>query len=299
ADETIILNVSVSTSGDATANDSTYTVTILNDDQTVANSGATTVFSDGFESYEDFAITPVGAWSMLDVDGSNTYGINNATFTNTGYTGTFIVFNPSQTTPSLAGTTMDAHSGSKGYYCFAAVSAPNNDYIFTPQINLNGTGSELKFWARSYTAQYGLERFKVGVSTTDTNVSSFTFISTAPYVQAPDTWTEYTYDLSAYDGQQVYITFQCVSNDAFIFMLDDVAVTTNVSVNVQTDVNTATSTSINQAGEAFFTDGTSGDIMLSIDNTGGFNFGCTDVSVSRDIATAGASAVMYGSNTDP
>src|SRR5690606_31420115 len=78
-----------------------------------------------------------------------------------------------------------------------------------------------------------------------------------------------------------------------------VAVTTNVSVNVQTDVNTATSTSINGSGEAFFTDNASGDIMLSIDNTGAFNFGCTDVSVSRDIATAGAAAVMYGSNTDP
>src|SRR5690554_334795 len=299
ADETIVLNVNVSTSGDAAATSLAYTVTILNDDQTLSNSGATTVFSDGFESYADFTITPVGGWTMLDVDGSNTYGINNATFPNSGYTGTFIVFNPSQTTPSLAGTVMDAHTGSKGYYSFAAVNAPNNDYIFTPQISLNGTNSELKFWAKSYTAQYGLERFQVGISTTNTNPTSFTYISAAPYVQAPAEWTEYTYNLSAYDGQNIYITFRSVSNDAFIFMLDDVSVTTNVSVNVQTDVNTPTSTAINQAGEAFFTDGTSGDIMLSIDNTGGFNFGCTDVSVSRDIATAGAAAVMYGSNTDP
>ncbi|MCX7548479.1 choice-of-anchor J domain-containing protein [Xanthomarina sp. F1114] len=299
ADETIILEVSVSTSGDATANDTAYTVTIKNDDYTVSSSGPSTVFSDGFESYEDFAITPIGDWTMLDVDQSTTYGIQDATFTNSGYTGSFIVFNPSQTSPSLSGTPMDPHTGSKGYYCFAATSAPNNDYIFTPQINLNGTESELKFWARSYTGQYGLERFKVGVSTTDTAPGSFTFISAAPYVQAPEAWTEYTYDLSAYDGQQVYITFQCVSNDAFIFMLDDVSVSTNVSVNVQTDVNTATTKAINDSGEAYFSDEESGNIMLSIDNTGAFNFGCTDVSVSRDIATAGAAAVMYGSSTDP
>lgn len=299
ADEIISLTVDVTTTGDAVATGLIYTTTIVNDDQPIGSSGTTEVFSDGFETYSDFDITPIGGWTMLDVDQSTTYAITNTTFPNANYTGSFIVFNPSQTTPPLDGTTMDPHTGSKGYYCFAATSAPNNDYIFTPQLNLNGTGSELKFWAKSYTAQYGLERFKIGVSTTDTAPGSFTFISASPYVQAPESWTEYTYDLSAYDGQQVYITFQCVSNDAFIFMLDDVLVTTNVSANVQTDVNTPTSSTVNQSGEAFFTDSNSGNIMLSIDNTGDFNYGCTDVSVSRDIATAGAAAVMYGSSTDP
>ncbi len=78
-----------------------------------------------------------------------------------------------------------------------------------------------------YTAQYGLERFKVGVSTnTQINPDNFQIVSGTSYVQAPITWTEYIYDLSSYDNQNVYIGIQCVSNDAFIFfIIDDVAFT--------------------------------------------------------------------------
>lgn len=303
-DETIILSVDVTTTGDAEASTATYTVTIINDDTAIASTGSSVIFSDGFETYPDFQITPIGDWTMLDNDGNTTYGSNTTSWTNSGYTGTFMVFNPSQTTPSLAGTAWDAHSGNKGYYCFDATSNPNppavnDDYIFTPQISLNGTDSELKFWAKSVTDQYGLERFKVGISTTDTNPASFTFISAAPYVQAPIDWTEYTYDLSAYDGQDIYITFQVVSADAFAFMLDDVSVTANVTTAVQTAVNSAVSSGLNGTGVAYFTDTTTGNVMLDIDNTDGYNYGCTDVSVSRDITTAGAAAVMYSANTNP
>jgi hypothetical protein len=40
----------------------------------------------------------------------------------------------------------------------------------------------------------------------------------------PGNWTEYIYDLSEYDTQSVFIGIQCVSDDAFIFMLDNVGV---------------------------------------------------------------------------
>jgi hypothetical protein len=87
------------------------------------------------------------------------------------------------------------------------------------------SGSSLSFWAKSYTDQYGLERFKVGVSTTGMDPADFTIISEGDYVEAPvEDWTEFTYDLSAYEGQNVYVGIQCVSNDAFIFMVDDVTI---------------------------------------------------------------------------
>ncbi|NLN85663.1 MAG: T9SS type A sorting domain-containing protein, partial [Candidatus Cloacimonetes bacterium] len=76
-----------------------------------------------------------------------------------------------------------------------------------------------------HTAQYGLERFKVGVSTTGTNPANFTIISGTNYIQAPDVWTEYTYSLADYaTSETVYVGIQCVSNDAFIFFIDDVTV---------------------------------------------------------------------------
>ena len=39
--------------------------------------------------------------------------------------------------------------------------------------------------------------------------------------------------------------------------------------------------------------------MTDIDNTSGFDYGCTTVAVSRDVATAGADAVAYNGGTDP
>ena len=67
-----------------------------------------------------------------------------------------------------------------------------------------------------------MERFKVGVSTTGIDPSNFTIISGANYIQAPASWTQYTYTLPQ---PAKYFAVQCVSNDAFIFMVDDFLVT--------------------------------------------------------------------------
>ena len=65
------------------------------------------------------------------------------------------------------------------------------------------------------------------VSTTDNLPASFTKISAGTYIQAPVTWTEYTYDLSAYNNQSVYIAVQCVSADAYAFMIDDIEISSD------------------------------------------------------------------------
>lgn len=176
--------------------------------------------SDGFEDYDDFALN-FPPWTQYDGDGSSTYAIQNYTFPNQYYTGSFIIFNSSLCSPSMVGTAIDPHTGEKGAYCFAAINYPNNDWLISPQLNLSSDAT-LSFWARSYTAQYGLERFKVGVSTTGIDPSNFTIISGANYIQAPASWTQYTYTLPQ---PAKYFAVQCVSNDAFIFMVDDFLVT--------------------------------------------------------------------------
>ncbi|TDF74699.1 C10 family peptidase [Candidatus Syntrophosphaera thermopropionivorans] len=178
------------------------------------------VLSDGFENYPDFALN-FPPWTQYDGDGSSTYAIQNYTFPNQYYTGSFIIFNPSLCSPSMAGTAIDPHTGEKGAYCLAAINYPNNDWLISPQLNLSSDAT-LSFWARSYTAQYGLERFKVGASTTGTDPSNFTIISGANDIQTPASWTQYTYTLPQ---NTKYFAVQCVSNDAFIFMVDDFLVT--------------------------------------------------------------------------
>ncbi len=175
-------------------------------------------FEDDFESYDDFAID-FSPWTNIDVDGSTTYGMTDIDWPNAFAEQSFIIFNPLQTTPPV--DDIIPHSGDKLAACFAATAPPNDDWLVTPMVNV-AAGSNLSFWAKSYTADYGLERFRVGVSTTGMDPADFTIISEGDYVEAPvEEWTEFNYDLGAYAGQSVYVAIQCISSDAFILLVDD------------------------------------------------------------------------------
>jgi len=182
---------------------------------------APVLFSDGFEDHPDFA-TIFAPWTLRDVDQSLTYGITDVTFPGSGEAMAYIVFNPSATTPPI--TTITAHDGAKVAACFAATTPPNNDWMVAPRVHL-GTGSALKFFAKSHTDTFGLERFRVGVSTLPIIVpAGFTYVTGPDYLEAPVTWHEYVYDLSGYDEQDVFIGIRCVSSDAFVFYVDDFSI---------------------------------------------------------------------------
>ena len=183
-------------------------------------------FEDDFESYDDFVLE-FAPWTNIDVDESTTYGMTGITWPNAFDPQAYIIFNPSTTTPPV--TDIFPHSGDKIAACFASTTPDNDDWMITP-IVLIESGASVSFWAKSYTDQYGLERFNVGVSTTGTAPADFTIISPTPYVEpSADDWEEFTYDLSSYAGQGVYIAIQCVSSDAFILLIDDFYVGTDKS----------------------------------------------------------------------
>ena len=203
-----------------------------------SSNAQTILFEDSFETYTNFAIANIGQWTMIDVDGAPTYTIQQGTappvtlvYPNAGYTGAFMVLNPSQSQPVFTAQ-WNPKTGSKVAACFDAIvggtgpQGPNNDWLISPQVTLGPSGNTLTFWAKSITASYGLERFKVGISTTGTAAANFTVITAGTYVQAPIEWTQYTYNLDAYAGQSVYISINCVSDDAFAFLVDDFKVTT-------------------------------------------------------------------------
>ncbi|WP_306350192.1 T9SS-dependent choice-of-anchor J family protein [Flavobacterium sp. '19STA2R22 D10 B1'] len=202
-----------------------------------AANAQTTIFEDSFETYNNFAIANIGTWTLTDIDGAATYGIEVGTppvpvvFENSGYTGSFIIFNRSATAP-MVNEAWAAHTGDKVIACFNAVvdgqspaQGPNNDWLISPQIQLGTAGNSLTFWAKSAAGNYPDERFKVGVSTTGTATTNFTVVSPAPYVQTTAAWTQYTYNLDTYAGQNVYISINCISNDQFALLIDDFKVT--------------------------------------------------------------------------
>lgn len=191
------------------------------------------IFEDSFETYTNFAIANVGNWTLTDVDLKATYGFSGATFLNAQAPMAFIVFNSNATTPALTSTATSnwsARTGDKSMVCFAATSAPwNNDWLISPQITLGAQGNVVSFWAKSCDAEFGNERFKVGISTTGTAPGNFTIISPGAFVANPSTaqWVEYTYTLDAsYNNQPVYIGINCVSQDQFGLAIDDFKVTT-------------------------------------------------------------------------
>lgn len=192
-----------------------------------------TAFTLDFEASANFAVT-FDPWTTNDVDQTITYGIDDGSggtvaFTHSGEAMSFIAFNPASCSPVQ--TDPAPHGGSRFGACFASIPSEgttNNDWLISPKVQL-GTNSSFKVWVKSHTDQYGLERYKIGVSTTTNSPASFTTISSGTYETAPTTWTEKIYSLANYNNQQVYVGINCVSSDAFIFMVDDIEINTTTT----------------------------------------------------------------------
>jgi hypothetical protein len=195
-----------------------------------AMNAQTTIWEEGFESYPDFELTTngvVGDWTETDLDASPTYGSSSFDFTNESYTGTAIIFNATTMTDADPADPQDrtiwqARTGDKGLYMFAATSLLNDDYIISPAIDLSSvTAPQFSFWAKSVTDAFGLERFNVLLSTTTNDWFNFTEDLAGSEQQAPLDYTEYSYDLSAYEGQVVYVAIHYVAQDSFVLQMDD------------------------------------------------------------------------------
>ncbi|MDR2928274.1 MAG: choice-of-anchor J domain-containing protein, partial [Cytophagaceae bacterium] len=181
-------------------------------------------FFDDMEQHAVFTNENIGNYILHDGDGALTYELDIITggkydFPHSGEAGSFIVFDPNQTTPPNGNPAIAAHSGNQFIGSFAE-AVESDDWLILPK-HFVVEGSILKFYAKSLSGQF-IERFKVGVSTTLASPEQFTFISEGDYVNVPDTWTEYTYDLSMYAGQEVFVSIVCVSNNAWLFMVDDI-----------------------------------------------------------------------------
>lgn len=187
-------------------------------------SAQVTIFQDGFEDYDDFTIDNFGDWIQVDVDGGTTWGSSDVDFPNESYVGAGIIFNLSQATILTDGSGYAAYNGDKGLYFFASgannTAFPNNDWVISPQISLSGAvGSKLRLYAKALTDQYGPDVFDIAISTTGTDLTDFEFI-TAP-IQPPTEYELYEFDLSDYDGQDIYIAINCTTDDGFVLMIDD------------------------------------------------------------------------------
>ena len=185
-------------------------------------------FTYDFESCTAWAVDNFSPCSTYDGDGSVTGGIQDVSFTNSGYKGSYIAFQ------NGTANGFTAHGGTKFGCCMYATNGANNDWFITPALIITN-GTTFSFWARSANNTYGLEQFRVAVSNDDYN---YTYIagSSSSSISAPVEWTQFSYDLSQYAGQTLYLAIICVSNDVFAFFIDDIKITNVADIEtVKTD----------------------------------------------------------------
>ena len=180
------------------------------------------ILQDGFETYNDFDLT-CGTWVLNDVDNIATTAIPGTTFLHSGSPMSYIVFNPTATTPAM--TNLAAHAGSKMLASFGATTAANNDWLISPKIHL-GVQNVITFWVKSYSAQNGLERYRVGLSpSASTTPASFTWLTGAAYMEAPLEWTQISYQIpNTYNATNVRLAIKCESVNGQIFLIDDLKI---------------------------------------------------------------------------
>ena len=178
---------------------------------------------DDFETHTDFVINSAGniGWTYIDGDGQETYGIDDVDYINATLPKAYMIFNPYATDPNIAlfDPNIRPRSGEKYLASFPARPGANNDFIISPELNFN-RDFILKFYAKSYTEDYGKELMNVGYSVSGNDATDFIWLNGENPIEVPmGNWTEYKYTIPA---EAKYITINCVSNNIFIFMVDDI-----------------------------------------------------------------------------
>lgn len=180
------------------------------------------IFYDSFEDYEDWTTENIGDWTLLDLDGEGQMGITGVIFPGNDtqpFAGKIINSTTAESNvediniPEVRN--YDAKTGEKVLGMFAALLPPNNDWIISPKIQLRDYDNELKFSVK--TAQISSnnnEKFRVLISTTDTDPESFTEFPQLyedEYFTESD-WTEFSINLDEYANQEVYLAINYFSS---------------------------------------------------------------------------------------
>lgn len=134
-------------------------------------------------------------------------------------------------------TTMQYHSSNNAAHVhYEAVSGGlAEDWLVTSQINLNGySGCTLSFYgSESYPSMDYGTNYTVKISTTSqTDRNSFATVATygeTSFGYSQPMTNQKTVDLSAYNGQQIYVAFVMTQNDGDNWTIDDVKITGTLS----------------------------------------------------------------------
>lgn len=278
ADETLILTVNVSTTGNAIATVDTYNLTITNDDTVPVDTQNLELLNSNFEA------TDSTTWNNIDNDGTaanDWSGFNGLTYT--GIDGAF------------AGSLSNNVLGNGANY------SPDNFYYTGPiTIPLDASNVNFNYGIGGYLDNEPYEVYwTTTASPTAANITNGTLIDSGNSLLSNGEIK--SVDLTNIAGNVGYLAFRHQSqgngNQATdgVLLLDNITITATVSKTIQTDVNTVTYDQVRIAtsGSVYTSDNVTGNLMLDITNNNTDDFGCVDTSVSR----AGTGAQSYNGST--
>jgi len=189
------------------------------------------------------------------------------------------------------------HSGSN----VASISynlTAHDDYLITKAITVTaGVSDRISFYVKSRSSFFS-ENYEVLLSTTNQAQASFTTTIKA-LAKAPAVWTQLTFDLSAYNGQTVYVAVHATDTNqwqlyADTFVVDALPTIPPSCTTLSAPVNAATGVSITPT----FTWATSTNASSYLINLG-TSSGGTDVMAGVDVGNVtsytlpSVSALMY------
>lgn len=180
------------------------------------------------EDFEDAAAwaAEVGSWTFVDQDKKNGIAlVSGLDFPGNGTPGSFVVWDLND-----VNITKNPLAALSGKNVLASIGngdgSKSDDWAISPA--LSGERQIISFYAISWNtlgAGPNLESFEVLYSTTDNKVASFTNV-VEKYTNLAPTWTKFEYIIPA--GAK-YFAIHCISENANIFMVDDVTFTPAVN----------------------------------------------------------------------
>lgn len=115
-----------------------------------------------------------------------------------------------------------AHSGSNMVSIEYSFDGAHDDYLITPAINVTANVSDyFSFYAKSRDDRWP-EAISLKVSTTTPTANAFTTTIDANIAPTGGDYVKYSYNLSAFVGQTIYIAFYSNTDNAYYFDIDDV-----------------------------------------------------------------------------
>ncbi len=279
-DEELMITFTVSTAGNAIENPkgNVYSLTILNDDSAIVANGNLSLF------YDDFSDGDASDWSIID---------NNFEPADDW----FIAQEANWTTPF----------GIYTDYFMASYSWNGSDYspdnfLSTPAINIptGASNIQLDYFAGSGNDPgFFSESYQIWVSTSIGSAGNIMSGTLLVDTTIPAMGGAY-YNLAipaAYAGQTIYVSFRHYNTTGeWVLGVDEVEVSADVTVSVQTatDMATAGQNNLNGMGLSNFRDSSSANIIGGIQVNDASNYGCTDMYVS----SAGTGATQYGASVN-